>query len=54
MADEEVATKAPESDAQEKSAIPGDTMVDQGASMGVSLAYTASRDSTKKYGRSTA
>jgi len=42
MADEEVATRAPESDAQEdkptakdKSNIPGDTIVDQGASMGV-------------------
>lgn len=39
MADEDVATKAPESDAQEDSQeeIPGDTKVDQGAaSMGVS------------------
>lgn len=37
MADEEVATKAPESDAQEQSAVPDDTKVDQGASMGVSF-----------------
>lgn len=36
MADDEVATKAPESDAAEQSAIPGDSTVDQGASMGVS------------------
>jgi len=42
MADDEVATRAPESDAQAdtmkaegNSAIPGDTRVDQGASMGV-------------------
>ncbi|GAB7355405.1 hypothetical protein MBLNU459_g5923t1 [Dothideomycetes sp. NU459] len=34
MADEDVATKAPESDLAEQSAIPGDTVVDQGASMG--------------------
>ena len=42
MTDDEVATRAPESDAQEdkttaeeKSNIPGDTIVDQGASLGV-------------------
>lgn len=35
MADEEIATRAPESDLAEQSAIPGDTAVDQGASMGV-------------------
>ena len=36
MADEEVATRGPESDAQEdKSVFPGDSTVDQGASMGV-------------------
>lgn len=36
MADEDLATKAPESDAQEGSAIPGDSKPDQGAaSMGV-------------------
>lgn len=42
MADEEVATKAPESDGNEKtndnSIIPGDTPAQQGASMGVSIA----------------
>jgi len=37
MADDELATRAPESDAAEQSAIPGDSAVDQGAaSMGVS------------------
>lgn len=36
MADEDVSTRAPESDAAaQQSAIPGDTVVDQGASMGV-------------------
>lgn len=43
MADEEVATKAPESDATEAqnvSGIPGDTKPDQGAaSMGVRFLY---------------
>ncbi|TKA63445.1 hypothetical protein B0A49_06401 [Cryomyces minteri] len=34
MADEDVATKAPESDAAEDSVFPGDTKADQGASMG--------------------
>ncbi len=36
MADSEVATKAPESDTQERSTIPGDTPAQEGASMGVS------------------
>ena len=35
MADEEVATKAPESDAQGQSLVSGDTPAQQGASMGV-------------------
>ena len=39
MADDELATKAPESDAQESSGIEGDSKPDQGAaSMGVSVA----------------
>lgn len=37
MSDSDVATKAPESDLAEKSAIPGDTAVDQGPSLGVRL-----------------
>lgn len=36
MSDEDVATKAPESDAQENTPIAGDSVVDQGASLGVS------------------
>lgn len=41
MADEDVATKAPENDAQETSGITGDTKPDQGAaSMGVRLNHT--------------
>ena len=35
MADEEVATKAPESDAAEQSATPGDTPAQEGPTMGV-------------------
>lgn len=35
MADEDIATRAPESDLAAGSVIPGDTVVDQGASMGV-------------------
>lgn len=35
MADEEVATKAPESDAIEESPIPGDSKAQEGPSMGV-------------------
>lgn len=35
MADNDLATRAPESDLAEQSAIPGDTVVDQGASLGV-------------------
>lgn len=35
MADEDIATRAPESDLVAGSVIPGDTVVDQGASMGV-------------------
>jgi len=36
MADDDLATRAPESDAAEQNAIPGDSKVDQGAaSMGV-------------------
>ncbi|KAK5153035.1 hypothetical protein LTR04_006276, partial [Oleoguttula sp. CCFEE 6159] len=41
MADEEVATKAPESDAAEDSVFPGDTKADQGASMGVYITKPA-------------
>lgn len=37
MADDELATRAPESDLAEQSAIPGDSAVDQGPSLGVSL-----------------
>lgn len=37
MADNELATRAPESDLAEQSAIPGDSAVDQGPSLGVSL-----------------
>ncbi len=37
MADEDVATKAPESDAQEKSVFPGDTPAQEGPTMGASL-----------------
>ena len=36
MADEEIATKAPENDAQE-SLVAGDTAAQEGASMGVSI-----------------
>ncbi len=36
MADPEVATKAPESDAQDQSAMPSDTPAQKGESMGVS------------------
>ena len=55
MSDNELATKAPESDAQEqstveevKSSVPGDTKVDQGqASMGVSYrGHALERDLT--------
>jgi hypothetical protein len=42
MADDELATRAPESDLAEQSAIPGDSAVDQGPSLGVS------RHSTKR------
>lgn len=38
MAEEELATKSPENDAQE-SLIPGDTVAQEGASMGVSIVY---------------
>lgn len=38
MADDEVATKAPESDGNDKSIFPADTPAQQGASMGVSIA----------------
>ena len=49
MADEENATRAPESDAQEVSGIPGDSKPDQGAaSMGVSyvewITYNVEQD----------
>ena len=37
MAEEEVATKAPESDAHEESLFPGDTPAQEGPTMGVSL-----------------
>jgi len=37
MADEEVATKAPESDAPEKSVFPGDTPAQEGPTLGASL-----------------
>lgn len=36
MSEPEIATKAPESDLAERSAIPGDSAVDQGPSLGVS------------------
>lgn len=35
MSEPDIATRAPESDLAEQSAIPGDTAVDQGASLGV-------------------
>jgi len=35
MSEPDLATRAPESDLAEQSAIPGDTAVDQGASLGV-------------------
>lgn len=38
MADDDVATKAPENDVTSKSIIPGDTPAQVGASMGVSSA----------------
>ena len=41
MADEEVATKAPESDAAEKSVVPGDTPAQEGPTMGVCCAVQA-------------
>ena len=37
MADPEVATKAPENDAFERSIFPNDTMAQEGASMGVGI-----------------
>lgn len=37
MADDDVATKAPESDAQEKSVFPGDTPAQEGPTLGASL-----------------
>ncbi len=37
MADEEIATKAPESDAHEKSVFPGDTPAQEGPTLGASL-----------------
>jgi hypothetical protein len=37
MSDSDLATRGPESDLAEQSAIPGDTVVDQGASLGVWL-----------------
>lgn len=40
MADEELGTRAPENDLAEQSVIPGDSIVDQGASMGVREIYT--------------
>jgi len=53
MADSDNATRAPESDlqdqeisAEEKSGIPGDTVPDQGASMGVRDATQANKTST--------
>lgn len=49
MADEGVATKAPESDgynkSSDKSIIPGDTSAQAGASMGVSVARQAHKHS---------
>lgn len=41
MADDDVATKAPESDAQE-SLVAGDTPAQDGPSMGVSIQHTPS------------
>jgi hypothetical protein len=37
MADDELATRAPESDLAEQSFLPGDSAVDQGPSLGVSI-----------------
>jgi hypothetical protein len=37
MADDELATRAPESDLAEQSVIPGDSVVEQGPSLGVSI-----------------
>ena len=37
MADEDIATRAPESDLAEQSIIPGDSVVDQGARMGMGV-----------------
>jgi hypothetical protein len=37
MADDQVATKAPENDAAQESPIPGDSVAQEGPSMGVSL-----------------
>lgn len=53
MADEEVATKAPESDLAEQSAIPGDSAVDQGASLGVRWDSSIHRPLPNKVTRST-
>lgn len=41
MADDEVATKTPESDAAEGSLLPGDTPAQEGESMGVSSLCSA-------------
>ena len=39
MSEPDLATRAPESDLAEQSAIPGDSAVDQGASLGVCLPF---------------
>ena len=37
MADQDLATRAPESDLVEESLVPGDSVVDQGASLGLGV-----------------
>ena len=49
MADDDVATKAPESDAAESNTLPGDTPAQQGASMGVRARYEATEARAKEW-----
>ncbi len=52
MTDQDVATKAPESDAAEGSIVPGDTKAQEGASMGVRWqCHLARRTRAKADGR---
>lgn len=53
MVDSEVATKAPESDAQE-SVVAGDTPAQTGPSMGVCNSFRLKSDLTNRASRSTA